>query len=66
MKEGYDDADALRFVTAMQKIDAYAPDAGNWFWASWNPAGELAVAGAADQCIGCHAAGQDCLLSSTW
>ena len=59
VKAGYDDADgsSLRGLTAMQKIDGYSADSGDWFWAQFDAAsGAASVAGAPSGCTGCHAA----------
>lgn len=52
----------LANVTVMfQREDGYDPDNNNWFWAMYTPDGEvgmmgdMAAAGRAEGCIGCHA-----------
>jgi hypothetical protein len=53
----------LAAVTIMfRRAEGYAPDAGNWFWAKYQPDGSLdqtpdgvSLAGKAAGCIGCHA-----------
>ncbi len=63
VKQGYDDAEGtdLGNLTAMYK-DA---DFG-WFWYSESPDGEVLEAGDASACSGCHSAGQDMVLVTTW
>ncbi len=63
-KQGWDEADgtSARNFTVMYKVDA---DYG-WFWASWSSDGEVLMAGQPDACTGCHSAGQDSVLFTTW
>lgn len=68
VEEGYDDeaGGSARGVTVMKKITNYNASAGDWFWASYSPSGEVATAGKVNLCIDCHGAGQDYVLSVTW
>lgn len=63
VKQGYNDADGtdLGNLTVMYK-DA---DFG-WFWYSESADGEVLEAGDVDMCSGCHSAGQDMVLVTTW
>jgi hypothetical protein len=58
VKEGYASADSteLNNVMVMKKIPDYAPDAGDWFWATYAPDGEVKSSGSPSACTGCHAA----------
>lgn len=61
-KESYSDAGgaSLTGTTAMSK------EADGWFWASWTDVGELRTSGEPGLCTGCHDAGQDGVLTTTW
>lgn len=68
VKEGYSDVDGTPTgtltaprVTAMQKIEGYAPDDGDWFWARYfGDTGEIdSIAGQSSACTGCHSADPD-------
>lgn len=66
VKESYDTVDGeATGVTLMAKIDGYAPDAGDWFWASYGTDGSVSKAGAESACSGCHEAGADYSLIVT-
>jgi hypothetical protein len=57
VKENYGrDKETLTAVTLMYKMDGYHPDAGDWFWASYDGNGRVATAGKPKVCIQCHAA----------
>ena len=59
VKEGYDDdgGTSLKGLTAMQKIDGYDADNGDWFWAQFDAdSGAASSAGALSGCYGCHSA----------
>ncbi len=70
VKENYSEEseDALKSVTAMQKVAGYDPDHANWFWVKFAPGGDVManekdmklagrVAKGMDKgCIACHAA----------
>lgn len=54
VKESYADDGSLRDVTAMRKKDGFAPDAGDWYWGRFSPAGDPGLEGAVAACSGCH------------
>jgi hypothetical protein len=56
VKENYTADQVLINATVMLKRAAYDPDHNDWFWAAFTPEGEIAMAGQAAMCIGCHAA----------
>ncbi len=56
-----EDPTSLAAITVVQRIEGFAPDRGDWFWAKFTPAGALdtdpsgaALAGRVDGCLGCH------------
>lgn len=63
---GSEDTSSLGALTAMQKVDGYSPDAGDWFWVKYLPDGSVDVnpdgiplagrvgLGTDTACIGCH------------
>ena len=44
----------LESTTVMVKIAGYNPEAGDWFWAKYQPDGSLDAVGKPAGCIGCH------------
>jgi hypothetical protein len=53
-------------ISVMKKIDGYAEDTGNWFWAKYDAQGELlstpagvALAGQITGCLSCHGGESD-------
>ena len=69
VKEGYLDSSgqSLNKITIMKKIEGYDPDHNNWFWANYNPDGELAGSnGAESMCYNCHVSGKDYILFKDW
>lgn len=54
VKENYTPERVLDATTVMVKIDGYNPEAGDWFWAKYQPDGSLDAAGRPDGCIACH------------
>lgn len=60
-KDIFEDADGTmaRNVFAMQKIDGYDPDNGDWFWVRYDLDGSAVAAGAVGGCYGCHEDGTD-------
>lgn len=69
VKEGYDDAEGatIRGLTAMMKVEGYAPDEGDWFWATLDAdSREVTERGKLDGCYQCHAAGKDYVMSEVW
>ena len=66
VKESYDTVDGeATGVTLMAKIEGYAPDAGDWFWARYGTDGSVEKAGAESGCSDCHSAGADYSLIVT-
>jgi hypothetical protein len=69
VKRGYDaddDGAARGFVTVMKKIDGYAPDEGDWFWARLGVDGALgSEIGRSTFCASCHRSGVDYLRTVT-
>ncbi|MDX1582044.1 MAG: cytochrome P460 family protein [Thermoanaerobaculia bacterium] len=65
IKENYTPDRKLVAITVMKKIEGYNPDADDWFWAKYQPDGEVAMkdgkalAGKVGSCIGCHASAKD-------
>jgi len=59
VKENYSPAKKLSAVTVMYKIKGYNPDGGNWFWAKYDPSGNVLKAGKVGGCIACHGGGKD-------
>ncbi len=52
--ENYTADKRLGALTVMYKIKGYNPTAGNWFWAKYDPQGQVIASGKVDDCIGCH------------
>ena len=44
----------LEAITVMVKLAGYNPEAGDWFWAKYQPDGSLDAVGKPAGCIGCH------------
>ncbi len=66
VKESYDTVDGeATGVTLMAKIEGYAPDDGDWFWASYGTDGSVSKAGVESACTGCHVDGTDYSLIVT-
>ena len=61
VKEGYSSSDAssINTITVMKKIEGFDPDHGDWFWASFDPNGDVNKAGSISSCYNCHASGTD-------
>ena len=61
VKEGYSSSDGLNVntITVMKKIEGFDPDHGDWFWASFDPNGDVNKAGSISSCYNCHASGTD-------
>jgi hypothetical protein len=73
VKENYDaTGKRLLAITAMYRSDGYAPAAGDWYWAKFEPSGEVSlmgdtpVAGRVGMCVECHesAAGGDYVFAN--
>mgnify|MGYP001490105525 CR=1 FL=1 len=58
MKEGYVDEEGMqrKALTLMVKREGFAPDTGDWFWASYSDTDEVQMAGTPEMCVSCHAA----------
>ena len=58
MKEGYVDeaGEQRKALTLMVKREGFAPDTGDWFWASYSDTDEVQLAGTPDYCVSCHGA----------
>jgi len=54
VKENYDKNKNLVAITPMYKVDAYNPEAGNWFWAKYSKDGKIMAEGKVQSCIACH------------
>lgn len=54
VKENYSPEKKLAAITVMYKVDRYNPDAGDWFWAKYEPDGEVLKSGKVKGCINCH------------
>jgi hypothetical protein len=54
VKENYKPDKTLAAITVMYKAKSYNPEAGDWFWAKYNPDGSIAKAGKVAGCINCH------------
>ena len=65
LKENYTPARKLAAVTVMYKVKGYNPEAGDWFWAKYNPDYEIEAEGKVGMCLGCHtgAKGNDYLYT---
>ncbi len=48
------DRESLLAITVMHKVSGFAPEQGDWFWASYSPDGKVKEAGKAQSCIDCH------------
>lgn len=63
VKENYMPDSTLAAVTVMYKRAGYDADAGDWYWAKYDPAGVVDVSGRVEACATCHSAGTDYLLT---
>ena len=43
----------------MKKIEGYDTNNGDWFWASYEPNGDINNAGSLSSCYNCHSTGTD-------
>ncbi|MDF1526890.1 MAG: cytochrome P460 family protein [bacterium] len=59
IKENYMPDKTLAAITVMYKAKGYNPEAGDWFWAKYNPDGSVAAEGKVEGCIKCHSAKAD-------
>lgn len=58
VKENYNADKKLVAYTVMYKVKGYNPEAGDWFWAKYDPDGTTLMAGKPKGCIACHTAAQ--------
>jgi hypothetical protein len=54
VKENYTPEKKLAAITVMYKKEGYNPEAGDWFWLKFSPAGTIEKEGKVAGCIGCH------------
>ena len=54
VKENYGKDKELKAITVMYKTAGYNPDAGDWYWAKYSPAGKADKYGKPAGCVGCH------------
>ena len=60
VKENYGkDQKTLMAITPMYKVKGYNPDAGDWFWAKYEPTGKALKSGKVKGCIDCHRTQED-------
>ncbi|WP_066857038.1 cytochrome P460 family protein [Halodesulfovibrio spirochaetisodalis] len=53
--ENYEnDGKTLLTINLMQKRPGYAPSAGDWFWATYEPSGKVLEEGKIKSCVECH------------
>lgn len=55
VKDNLNASRELEGITVMAKVAGYAPESGDWFWASYEPDGTAVTSGAVTGCISCHA-----------
>lgn len=54
IKENYKPDKTLAAITVMQKSKGFNHDAGDWFWAKYQPDGTIDAEGKVQGCINCH------------
>ena len=59
VKENYKPDKTLAAITVMYKKKGYNPDAGDWYWAKYQPDGTVDKEGKVEGCIKCHSAKTD-------
>ena len=59
VKENYGPDKKLAALTVMHKVKGFNPDANDWFWAMYQPDGEIQSEGKVEMCINCHGAKKD-------
>lgn len=59
VKENYTADKKFVALTVMYKIKGYNPNAGDWFWAKYDPDGKVVASGKVDACINCHSKKKD-------
>jgi hypothetical protein len=52
--ENYSADKKMTDISVMFKVQAYNPEAGDWFWAKYAPDGKIEAEGKVDTCIKCH------------
>jgi hypothetical protein len=58
--ENYNSEKKLESLTVMYKIKDYNPEAGDWFWAKYDPAnGYVLASGKVNECVACHSSKKD-------
>ena len=59
VKENYTPDKKPAGLTVMYKVKDYNPEAGDWFWAMYQPDGKIQAEGKVQMCIDCHGAKKD-------
>ena len=54
VKEGMGDDHKVNVVVVIYKVKGYNPQAGDWFWAKYEPSGKVGASGKVQGCISCH------------
>jgi hypothetical protein len=54
VKEGMGDDHKVNVVVVMYKVKGFNPEAGDWFWAKYDPDGKVGAGGKIQACISCH------------
>jgi len=54
VKENYKPDKTLAAITVMYKAKGFNPEAGDWFWAKFQPDGTVDAEGKVEGCIKCH------------
>jgi hypothetical protein len=54
VKENYSKTKELAAITVMVKVEGYAPENNDWFWAKYSAAGAVQAEGQPGGCISCH------------
>jgi hypothetical protein len=52
--ENYSADKKMTDISVIFKVQAYNPEAGDWFWAKYAPDGKIEAEGKVDTCIKCH------------
>ncbi len=59
VKENYTPKKELAAITVMYKVKGYNPEAGDWFWAKYDPAFNVLAEGKVKGCLACHGSASD-------
>jgi hypothetical protein len=60
VNESYQDAgDTPKMITSMRKVSGFDPDNDDWYWGSFDEAGDLVDSGSLPACASCHSSGID-------